>query len=46
MSYTLKHYENIKLSLNLVHKADLVLALSIQLLYVWWRKKRLQLAFL
>ena len=34
MSYTLKHYENIKLSLNLVHKADLVLALSIQLLYV------------
>ena len=34
MSYTLKNYENIKPSLNLVHKVDLVLALSIQLLYV------------
>lgn len=31
MSYTLKNYENIKSSLNLVHKVDLVLALSIQL---------------
>ena len=30
-SYTLKNYENIKSSLNLVHKVDLVLALSIQL---------------
>ena len=46
MSYTLKNYENIKLSLNLVHKVDLVLALSTQLLYFWWRKKRLQPAFL
>ena len=30
-SYTLKNYENIKPSLNLVHKVDFVLALSIQL---------------
>ena len=34
MSYTLKNYENIKLSINLVHKVELVLAISIQLLYV------------